>query len=150
MAITASGLFLPTAEKQLIDTIGLSMESETALKVLMVLDGLTPDFNAHDFRADVTAQEVTGTGYTAGGNVITATELTIATGTLTFDSADTSWASSTIANAMAAVGYYGRGGADTADELIWLSDFVNAASSSNGAFTIQWSASGIFTVDYTP
>ena len=51
---------------------------------------------------------------------------------------------------MAEVGFFERGGADTANELVFLSDFVSAASSSNGTFTIQRSASGIFTIDYTP
>jgi len=152
MAITASGLYGLTLEKFLNVTSlpSSGLESETAVKTLMVLDALTPDFNAHDFRNDVTANEVSGTGYTAGGVVLTTTELTVATGVLTYDAADASWSSSTIANAMAGVGYFARGGADTADELVFLSDFVNAASSSNGTFTIQWSASGIFTVDFTP
>jgi hypothetical protein len=60
------------------------------------------------------------------------------------------WTSSTIPDAMAAVGYFDRGGATTADELMFLSDFVSAASSSSGTFTIQWSGTGIFTVDFTP
>jgi hypothetical protein len=51
---------------------------------------------------------------------------------------------------MAEVGVVDRGGATSADELVFLSDFVSAASSSGGTFTIQRSASGIFTVDYTP
>lgn len=148
-AITASGYYGLTLEKQLIDTLGVSLESETLIKVLMVEDGYTPDFNVHDFRNDIT-NEVAGTDYTAGGVVITGTEITLASGLLTYDANDVSWASSTIPNAMAAVGYVGRGGASSADELIWLSDFVTAASSTNGTFTIQWSASGIFTVDYTP
>lgn len=149
-AITASGYYGLTLEKQLIDTIGLSLESETAVKVLMVTDSETPDFTADDFRNDVTANEVSGTGYSAGGATLTSTEITLSGGVLTYDAADVSWASSTIANAMAAVGYFSRGGADTADELIWLSDFVTAASTTNGTFTIQWNASGIFTIDYTP
>jgi hypothetical protein len=150
VAITASGLYGLTLEKQLIDTLGLSLESETAVKVLMVTDSETPDFTADDFRNDVTANEVSGTGYTAGGNTLTSTEITLASGVLTYDAADSSWSSSTITNAMAAVGYFARGGADTADELMFLSDFVTAASTSNGTFTIQWNASGIFTVDFTP
>lgn len=152
MAITASGLYGLTLEKFLnVTSLPASgLESETAVKVLMVTDTETPDFNADDFRADVTANEVSGTGYSAGGNTLTTTELTISGGVLTYDGADVSWASSTIANAMAGVGYFARGGADTADELVFLSDFVTAASSSNGTFTIQWSASGIFTVDFTP
>lgn len=152
MAITASGLFGLTLEKFLnatsMPTSGL--ESETAVKAAMITDSATPDFNAHDFWADLEANEVSGTGYTAGGNVMTTTELSVASGVLTYDAADVQWTSSTISNAMAAVGYFDRGGATTADELVFLSDFVTAASSSSGTFTIQWSASGIFTVDFTP
>src|SRR5574342_220767 len=139
MAITASGLYLLTWEKFLnVTSLPASgLESETAVKVMMVLDAEAPDFNADDFRADLTANEVSGTGYSAGGTVMTATEITIGSGNLTYDGGDVSWATSTIANAMAAAGYFARGGADTADEVIWLSDFVNAASSSGGTFTIQ-------------
>lgn len=152
MAITASGLYGLTLEKFLnvtsLPTNGL--ESETAVKVLMVTDSETPDFTADDFRDDVTANEVSGTGYTAGGNTLTSTEITLSSGVLTYDAADSSWSSSTISNAMAAVGYFARGGASSADELIFLSDFVTAASTSNGTFAVQWHASGIFTVDFTP
>lgn len=152
MSITASGLYGLTLEKFLnVTSLPASgLESETAVKVLMVTDTETPDFNADNFRDDVTANEVSGTGYSAGGVAITATELTVATGVLTYDAADASWTSSTITSAMAAVGYFARGGADTADELVFLSDFVTAASTSNGTFLIQWNASGIFTVDFTP
>lgn len=148
-SITASGYYGLTLEKQLIDTLGKSLESETDIKVLMVEDGYTPNFDTHDFRNDLT-NEVAGTGYTSGGVVITSTEITLASGVLTYDAADASWSSSTIPNAMAAVGYVGRGGASSADELLWLSDFVTAASTTNGTFTIQWHSSGIFTIDYTP
>jgi hypothetical protein len=151
MAVTASGLYGLTLEKFLnatsLPTNGL--ESETAVKVLMCTDSETPNFDTHNFRDDIAA-EVSGTGYTTGGVVITSTELTLSSGVLTYDAADASWSSSTISNAMAAVGYFARGGASSADELVFLSDFVSAASSSNGTFTIQWSASGIFTIDYTP
>ena len=147
MAVTASGLYGLSLEKMMIDTLGESLEAEDN-KVLMVTDSEVPNFDTHDFRADITA-EVTGTGYTSGGVAITTTEITLASGVLTFDAADVSWSSSTIANAMAAVGYTNVSGAAT-DQLIWLSDFVTAASSSSGTFTVQWSASGIFTVDYTP
>jgi hypothetical protein len=152
MSVTASGLYGLTLEKFLnataLPTNGL--ESETAVKVLMVTDSETPDFNADNFRDDVTANEVSGTGYSAGGVAITSTELTLSAGVLTYDSADPSWTSSTITNAMAAVAYFARGGADTADELVFLSDFVTAASTTNGTFLIQVAAAGWFTVDYTP
>jgi len=150
MAITASGLFGLTLEKQFIDTLGLSLESETALSVAMITDSATPDFDVHDFWSDLEANEVSGTGYSAGGATLTGTEVTNTGGLTTYDATDVTWASSTISSAMAAVGYFDRGGATTADELMFLSDFVTAAASSGGTFTIEWSASGIFTVDFTP
>jgi hypothetical protein len=145
MSITGSGLYGLSLEKMMIDTLGQSLEAETH-KVLMVTDSETPNFDTHDFRADIAA-EVSGTGYTLGGNTLTTTEITLASGLLTFDAADVSWPSSTIANAMAAVFYTNVGSAAT-DQLICLSDFVSAASSSSGTFTIQWAAGGIFTIDY--
>lgn len=147
MSITASGLYGLSLEKMMIDTLGESLEAEDN-KVLMVQDAHTPNFDTHDFRNDIT-NEVSGTGYTAGGTAITTTEITLSSGVLTFDAADVSWASSTITSAMAAV-LYTNVGADTTDQLILLSDFVTAASTSNGTFLIQWNASGIFTLDYTP
>ncbi len=152
MSITASGLYGLTLEKFLnVTSLPASgLESETAVKGALILDAETPDFNADNFFDDVVANEASGTGYTADGAVLTSTEITISGGVLTYDAADSSWASSTIANAMAECGYFDRGGAQSADELIYLSDFVTAASSSGGTFTIQRSASGIFTVDFTP
>ena len=147
MSITGSGLYGLSLEKALIDTLGESWEAEDN-RVLMVTDTYTPDFNAHDFYADIT-NEVTGTGYTAGGELLTTTEITLSGGVLTFDAADVAWTTSTIANAMAAVLKTTVSGSAT-DQLILLSDFVTPASSSGGTFTIQWSASGIATVDFVP
>ncbi len=144
MTINGSGFYLLTFEKMLIDTAGESMEAEDN-KVLLVTDSYTPDYDLHDFRSDLT-NEVTGTGYTTGGNALTSTELTIASGILTFDAADASWASSTIANAMAAVHYFNVGTSAT-DPLVLLSDFVTAVSTTNGTLAVQWHASGIATLD---
>ena len=78
MAVTASGLYGLSLEKMMIDTLGQSIEAETH-KVLMVTDSEAPNFDTHDFRADITA-EVTGTNYTAGGTTITTTEVTLSVG----------------------------------------------------------------------
>ncbi len=158
MAITASGLYGLTVEKMLIDTAAESLESETDVRCALILDTYAQDYNTHAFWNSAAAgepgeHEVSGTGYAAGGELLTTTELTIASGVLTYDAADVSWASSTITDAMAAVGYF-QVGADLTtpadDMLVFLSDFVTAASSSNGTFTVQWNASGIFTLDFTP
>lgn len=152
MAITASGFYGLTLEKMLIDTAGYSLEAEDKVSCLLVLDAEAPNFDTHDFRADIAQEVADGAGYTDGGQLITGTELTVgspAAGQIKYDSTDPAWAASTIADAMAAVLYYSSGNSAT-DQLIFLSDFVTAATSSNGTFTVQWAANGIFYLDYTP
>ncbi len=152
MSITGSGWYALTLEKFLnatsLPTNGL--ESETAVKCMLVTDALTPNYDTHDFRTAAESAEVSGSGYTAGGATLTSTELTIASGIVTWDAADPSWSSSTIANAMAAVNYFARGGASSADELVLLSDFVTAVSTTNGLLAVQWAAGGIGTWDCVP
>jgi hypothetical protein len=152
MAITASGIFGLTLEKMMNATSlpASGLESETATKGALLLDAATPNFDTMDFWNDLEANEASGTGYTAQGNVLTSTEVTLSGGTLTYDFADPSWASSTIANAMALVVMFDRGGATSADEIFLLLDFVTAASSSGGTFTVQVNAAGALTLDYTP
>lgn len=151
MSITASGWYGPTVEKFFnatsLPTNGL--ESETATSCLLVNDSYTPNFDTHDFYNDIT-NEVSGTGYSAGGATLTSTELTISSGTLVYDAADVSWTTSTISNAMAAVIKFSRGGASSADELILLSDFVTAVSTTAGTLLVAWAAGGIAVHDYTP
>jgi hypothetical protein len=140
----ASGLYGLTLEKMMNNGAALNAEAED-LKGGMVTNTHTPDFTVHDFYADIT-NEVTGTGYTAGGNVITGTEITLSGGVLTYDANDASWATSTIANARAEFGYHDA----VADELLFMSAFAADASSAGGTFLIQRHASGIYTIDYTP
>ncbi len=152
MAITAAGFFGLTLEKMFnataLPTSGV--ESETATKMALITDAATPNFDTMDFWNDLEANEVSGTGYTAQGNVLTGTEVTLSGGVLTYDCVDPSWPTSTITNAMAGVVMFDRGGATTADEMILLLDFITAASSSGGTFTVQVNALGLATIDYTP
>jgi hypothetical protein len=146
----ASGLMGATLVRALTDAIALDLGSETQLKVAMFTDTLTPDFSAaspYFGSAPYTSNQVSGTGYTAGGNTLTSTTLVAATGLMTFDAADASWSSSTITNAEGAIIY-----ADglTNKDVVLAVDFGAPYSTSNGTFAITWNASGIFTVDYTP
>lgn len=152
MAITASGLYGLTQEKFLIDTVGVSVESETLVKLGLVTDSYTHNYDTHDFYDDVNANEVSGTGYSAGGQVITTTEVTVgspAAGQLKYDAADSAWAGSTITSAMAAVAYLEAGTA-AQDMLLCLLDFVTAVSTSAGTLTVQFAANGLYYLDYTP
>lgn len=147
MAITKAGMFGLTLEKMMIDTAGQSMEAETH-KELLVTDTFAPNFTTMDFRDDVT-NEVTGTGYTAGGVAVTTTEITLTGDVLTFDAADTVYTTVTISNAMAGIYFFNVGSAAT-DQLILLQDFVTAASATAANFTIQHSGTGILTISFAP
>ena len=149
MAITASGLFGLTLEKCFNNGAAIDLEAEDN-KVAMITDSATPDFDAHDFWADLSANEVSGTGYTAGGQLLATTTLTVgspAAGQLKWDAVDAAWTTSTITSAMASVVY---ADAIASDPLVALHDFVTAASTTAGTFTIQWNASGLAYFDYTP
>lgn len=94
-----------------------------------------PDRAVHNRFDDVTNQ-VTGTGYTAGGEVVALTTSTNTTAhTMTLTIASASWASSTI-TARYAVIRRARGGAASADELVAVIDNKVDLSSSNTTFAI--------------
>lgn len=150
MAITASGLYGLTLEKFLIDTVGDSLEAEDN-DLALVSDSYTPNFDTHDFAADLT-NEASGGNYAR--EPVTTTELTLSSGTLTWDAADTVFDNGgsddvTITDAMGAV-YIIATGNDATAQLVGLWDFVTAASCSNSTFTVQWNGSGLMTLDYTP
>lgn len=147
MAVTASGLFLPTFLDVLDGTqLAVNTASDT-FKCGMVTNSSTPNFDSHDHWSDLSSNEVSGTGYTAGGAALTSVTLTGSSGTITFDAADVSWSSSTINDARAAVIYDDT---LTSDPLVCLVNFGSDYSSANGTFTITWSSSGIWTLDLTP
>ena len=104
-------------------------------KVMLVTSSYTPNKDTHDKRDDVT-NEVSGTGYTAGGvtSACTVTKDT-ANDRVTLSFAAVNWASSTI-TARAAVIYKSRGGASSADELVCYVDFGADVSSSSATFSL--------------
>ena len=154
MAITAAGMFALQLEKVFNKTQAGNIESTSAY-VALILDTATPDFATMDFwDPDLSGNEVvTGAGYTAGGSALAGPPAFTVDqplgGQLQYDATDLAWATSTITDAMAGVGYFTTG-TSTTDELYWLSDFVTAASTQNGTFTIQWHTDGIFVVDFEP
>lgn len=107
-----------------------------SFKVMLVTSSYTPNKDTHDFRNDVT-NEVTGTGYSAGGAAVTVTVNAVDTANdrqeITLGGA--SWSTSTI-TARGAVYYKSRGGASSADEIIAYIDFGGDVSSSGGTFTL--------------
>lgn len=110
-----------------------------SFKVMLVTASYTPDKDAHSKRADVT-NEVSGTGYTAGGAAVTATVTQDNTNDrLDVAFSNPSWASATI-TARAAVIYKSRGGAASADELVAYVDFGGNITSTSGTFAVSFTA----------
>jgi hypothetical protein len=104
--------------------------------VMLVTSSYTENRATHTKRSDVT-NEVTGTGYTSGGQAVVPTftkdttnhRLEIVFPTVT-------WTTSTI-TARKAVYYKRRGGASSADELCFVNDFGSDVVSSGGTFTLN-------------
>jgi len=147
MAISGPGAFALTFEKMFINTAAQSMEAETH-KELMTDNSYTPNYDTHAFRSSVT-NEVTGTGYSAGGVTITTTDWTIASNLMTYDFADTVYTTVTVSNAISGIFYFNVGTSGT-DQLLGLQYFVTAASATAANFTIQHPAAGVMTLDHVP
>lgn len=133
-----------SAKRYLINgTINLASDT---IKVMLVTVSYTPNIDTHDFRDDVT-NEVSGTGYTAGGATLATKTVTVdnTNDRAVFDADDVTWTTSTI-TARGAVLYKSRGGAASADELICYFDFGSDKVSSSGDFVISWSSNGILTL----
>jgi hypothetical protein len=115
------------------------------IKVMLCTSAYVPDQDAHIYKSSVT-NEITGTGYVAGGATLTTKTITYdaATNKITLDAADVTWASSTITARYAVI--YGDTGVAGTSVLLGYVDFGADVSSTNGNFTIVWDAGGIFTI----
>jgi hypothetical protein len=103
--------------------------------VMLVTSAYAPNQTTHTKRSDVT-NEVTGTGYTAGGQTIVPTFTKDTTNhkmIVTFPAI--TWPSSTI-TARRAVYYKKRGGSSSADEIIAQDDFVSDVVTTAGTFSL--------------
>lgn len=113
------------------------------IKVALTTATYTPDQDAHDYFNDVT-NEVSGTGYSAGGATLANKTVTYtgATNKFVLDADDATWTTSTI-TARTAVVYDASPGSDATRPLICYQQSDADVSTTAGTFTVQWSASGI-------
>jgi hypothetical protein len=104
-------------------------------KAMLVTSSYTVNKGTHAKRSDIT-NEVTGTGYTAGGVTCACTPaLNTTTHVMVLTFAAVSWTTSTI-TARGMVIYKSRGGASSADELVGYLDFGSNISSAGGTFSV--------------
>lgn len=119
------------------------------LKMAIVTGSYTPDQNAHDFWNDVSANEVSGTGYTAGGNALATPTWTMSgAGLGTFDASDpATWSQNGagFSNGRRAIIYYDTGTASTSTLVAYSDNFGADTGNVAGDLTITLNASGIYT-----
>ena len=108
-------------------------------KVMLLTSTATLNKDTWAKRSDVT-NEITGTGYTAGGATaavtVAATDTTNDRVVITLGDGGVTWGTSTI-TARYAVYYKSRGGASSADELIAVVDFSTDKTSTGADFTLS-------------
>lgn len=148
----AAGNFIPYTINMTDPVVsgGIDLDSDTIVCVLLGA-GYTPGRTTHSLWSDISAQEISGTGYTAGGAALANKTMTHSGGTGTFDADDVSWATATITAKYAALVRRAGGSLVSGDLLIGYVDLNTASgsatvSSTGATFQITWNASGILTV----
>jgi hypothetical protein len=102
-----------------------------------------PSQDADDFWNDAT-NEISGTGYSTPGFVLTTTAPSYDSGTneMRLDANDAAWTTASF-TARIAVVFSNTGGASTTDPVLTYVDFGGDETVSSGTFTIQWDATGV-------
>lgn len=148
--ITPSGLFVQTFMKSFDATqLAVNLVLTTHKVALYTNSVVAPDLTADVgySNSPYTANEVTGTGYTAGGQAVASTTFAhTGTGVVMWDAADPSWATATIT---------ARGALYYADALAGKNGLVAQTFgadivSTAGTFLITLAAGGIFSIDFVP
>ena len=123
----------------------IDLDTDT-IKVALVTSSYTPNIDTHANFSDVT-NEVSGTGYSAGGATLASVTVTADTtdDEGVFDAADTTWTTATV-TARGAVIYKSTGTSSTS-KLICYVDFGSDKTSTAGDFTIQWNSEGILNLN---
>lgn len=113
------------------------------LKAMICTATYVADLDAHEFRSSVT-NEVTGTGYTAGGVALTGESVTIdgAANRVKLDAGDADFGTVTFTDGTQVIVYTDTGNAAT-DRLISVHAFPTAQSPAGVPFSITWHADGI-------
>ena len=122
-----------TSFKQALLDGEMDFSSDTSQTFKIALYTSSADLSAST-TAYSTTNEISGTGYTAGGNTLTIASNSTTSGTTAFvDFSDTSWTSSSITDRGALI--YKSGGTDPSIAVL---DFGEDKSSVSGTFTVTF------------
>lgn len=119
------------------------------LKVAIVTSSYTPNQNTHDFWDDVSTNEVSGTGYTAGGNALASPTISMdGSGNVTLDADDPStWSQdgSGFSNGRRYIVYYDTSTGSTSRLVAYSNDAGADFGNVAGDLTLAVNASGLYT-----
>jgi len=111
------------------------------LRLALLTSAHTPNAG-HAVYADVAGQEVSGTGYTAGGAALAGVSWTLSDATAVLDADDPSWTGATVTARYAAV-YADKTVGELTGPLVCLLDFGEEKGVTSGTFTVQFDAGGV-------
>lgn len=114
------------------------------IRAAILDNGHTPDPD-HNQWTDVSGDEVSGSGYTAGGELLTTKAVTEddTNDLAKFDADDVTWTTVTFTNGRYLVLYDDT---MTNDDLIAIFDFGADQNPAGVDFTVQWNINGILTI----
>lgn len=124
----------------------IDLDTDT-IKVALVTSSYTPNQDTDEFFDDVT-NEVSATGYTAGGQTLTTPAVTADTtdDEGVFDADDVSWTITGSLTARGAVIYKDTGTPGTSPLICYI-DFGGDEVATDGDFDITWNAEGILNLN---
>lgn len=153
MAVTASGLFVLTW-KDFWDNSDVVMDwVNDTIKMALFNNSITPNFSTNTAygAAPFNANEISGTGYTAGGASLGSKTVSESpTGTLMFDAADPAWSGATFSGVRCGVTWDDTLAAVVADALVGLTNFGADYAVTAGTLTVQLASAGLANIDLTP
>lgn len=144
------GLYVATY-KVLFDGTDVVVDlANDVIKGALFTNTLTPNFSTDTAygSAPYTSNEITGTGYTAGGASLAGKTISESpTGTLMFDANDLAWSGATFTSARGLLVYD-----DTlaTKRCLAMVDFTADYGVTAGTFTVQFASAGIYNIDVTP
>lgn len=109
------------------------------IKVMLVGSGYTYS-SSHKYKSDLGANEITGSGYTAGGTTITSKTVVFDAAALQveFDGSNPTWSSASFSGVRYAVLYDDTPATDATKPLIGIVDFGENLGTENGNFVLTW------------
>lgn len=109
-------------------------------KLMLLTSSHTPDIDAEEYIDDVSANEVSGTGYTAGGEAVTNLSVTVddTNDRAYIDADDVEWTNSTITARYAYL--YEDTGTPATSVIVGYYDYSTDKTSTSGTFTHSFAA----------